>query len=97
MPQLVRHSGFDFNALRVIVVEDNETNRTIVCRMMRQLNCAVVESAADGDQAMTVMLGSSHGYDLIISDNQRVLHRRDDVDQNSRRLMKRCQVLSNLS
>lgn len=38
--------------------------------MMRQLNCAVVESAADGDQAMTVMLGSSRGYDLIISDYQ---------------------------
>jgi taurine dioxygenase len=32
--------------------------------------------------------------DLIIWDNRRVLHRRDDFDQNSRRLMKRCQVLS---
>jgi CheY-like chemotaxis protein len=68
LPQLVRHSGFDFNALRVIVVEDNEANRMIICRMMRHLNCAVVESATDGDQAMTVMLDSAHGYDLIISD-----------------------------
>jgi taurine dioxygenase len=33
-------------------------------------------------------------FDLIIWDNRRVLHRRDDFDQNSRRLMKRCQVLS---
>ena len=33
-------------------------------------------------------------YDLIIWDNRRVLHRRDDFDQNSRRLMKRCQVLN---
>ena len=32
-------------------------------------------------------------YDLIIWDNRRVLHRRDDFDQNARRLMKRCQVL----
>ncbi len=32
--------------------------------------------------------------DLIIWDNRRVLHRRDDFDQNARRLMKRCQVLS---
>jgi len=32
--------------------------------------------------------------DLIIWDNRRVLHRRDDFDQNARRLMKRCQVLA---
>ena len=33
-------------------------------------------------------------FDLIIWDNRRVLHRRDDFDPHSRRLMKRCQVLS---
>lgn len=33
-------------------------------------------------------------YDLIIWDNRRVLHRRDDFDNNARRLMKRCQVLN---
>ena len=33
-------------------------------------------------------------WDLIIWDNRRVLHRRDDFDQHTRRLMKRCQVLS---
>jgi len=33
-------------------------------------------------------------YDLIIWDNRRVLHRRDDFDQSARRLMKRCQVLN---
>ncbi len=33
-------------------------------------------------------------WDLIIWDNRRVLHRRDDFPQESRRLMKRCQVLS---
>jgi taurine dioxygenase len=32
--------------------------------------------------------------DLIIWDNRRVLHRRDDFDQQARRLMKRCQVLN---
>lgn len=32
--------------------------------------------------------------DLIIWDNRRVLHRRDDLDPNARRLMKRCQVLA---
>lgn len=32
-------------------------------------------------------------WDLIIWDNRRVLHRRDDFDARSRRLMKRCQVL----
>jgi taurine dioxygenase len=33
-------------------------------------------------------------YDLIIWDNRRVLHRRDEFDRQSRRLMKRCQVLA---
>ena len=33
-------------------------------------------------------------FDLIIWDNRRVLHRRDDFDARSRRLMKRCQVLA---
>ncbi len=36
-------------------------------------------------------------WDLIIWDNRRVLHRRDDFDQNARRLMKRCQVLNRQS
>lgn len=35
--------------------------------------------------------------DLIIWDNRRVLHRRDEFDQHARRLMKRCQVLSGQS
>ena len=33
-------------------------------------------------------------FDVIIWDNRRVLHRRDDFPQDSRRLMKRCQVLA---
>lgn len=33
-------------------------------------------------------------YDLIIWDNRRVLHRRDDFTASDRRLMKRCQVLA---
>ena len=33
-------------------------------------------------------------YDLIIWDNRCVLHRRDAFDQSARRLMRRCQVLS---
>ena len=33
-------------------------------------------------------------HDLIVWDNRRVLHRRDEFDRNARRLMKRCQVLS---
>jgi taurine dioxygenase len=32
--------------------------------------------------------------DLIVWDNRRVLHRRDNFDNNARRLMKRCQVLA---
>ena len=35
-------------------------------------------------------------YDLIIWDNRCVLHRRDAFDQNARRLMRRCQVLSHI-
>jgi taurine dioxygenase len=35
--------------------------------------------------------------DLIIWDNRSVLHRRDDFNQSSRRLMKRCQVLQRRS
>ena len=85
MPQIVRQPGFDFTTLRVIVVEDNETNRRIVCRMMRQLNVAVVESAADGDQALTTILTSPHGYDLIISDFQM-------PGMNGRELLKKVRV-----
>ena len=33
-------------------------------------------------------------HDLIVWDNRRVLHRRDEFNRNARRLMKRCQVLS---
>ncbi|MEM6999746.1 MAG: TauD/TfdA family dioxygenase [Pseudomonadota bacterium] len=33
-------------------------------------------------------------HDIIIWDNRRVMHRRDGFDNTSRRLMKRCQVLS---
>ena len=33
-------------------------------------------------------------FDLIIWDNRRVLHRRDDFDVNARRLMKSCQELA---
>ena len=32
--------------------------------------------------------------DLVVWDNRRVLHRREDFDNNARRLMKRCQVLA---
>jgi taurine dioxygenase len=32
-------------------------------------------------------------FDLIIWDNRCVMHRRDSFDQNSRRYMRRCQVL----
>ena len=35
--------------------------------------------------------------DVIIWDNRRVLHRRDDFPRDSRRLMKRCQVLARAS
>ena len=35
--------------------------------------------------------------DLVIWDNWRVLHRRDDFPADSRRLMKRCQVLARSS
>ena len=32
--------------------------------------------------------------DVIIWDNRCVLHRRDDIDPNDRRLLRRCQVLA---
>ena len=35
--------------------------------------------------------------DVIIWDNRCVLHRRDDFDPSTRRLMKRCQVLARAS
>lgn len=68
MARVARHLGFDFRNLRALVVEDNETNQLIIVRMMRNMGCAVVEHASNGDEALTVMLTSSHGYDLVISD-----------------------------
>jgi len=32
-------------------------------------------------------------HDIVVWDNRRVLHRRDDFDANARRLMHRCQIL----
>jgi two-component system, chemotaxis family, chemotaxis protein CheY len=68
LPQVVRHPGFDFSELRAIVVEDNDTNRIIISRILRYLKCAVVETAKNGDEALTMILSSPHGYDLIVSD-----------------------------
>ena len=56
-----------FAGYRILVVEDNIVNRTVVTHMLQKLDCAV-EIATDGRQA--VAMSAVRGYDLILMDCQ---------------------------
>ena len=53
--------------VRVLVVEDNETNRRLLVRQMQQLGCGV-EAVGDGEEAVTRTRGEDFG--LVLMDCQ---------------------------
>jgi PAS domain S-box-containing protein len=64
---VVEVSGAVLNGLRVLVVEDNATNRIIATKLLENLG-AVVETAADG---LLGVEAAAHGaFDLILMDVQ---------------------------
>jgi PAS domain S-box-containing protein len=55
-----------FAGLRILLVEDNATNRMVASRMLQAMG-AVVETAEDGAQGVEA---ARHGFDLILMDIQ---------------------------
>jgi PAS domain S-box-containing protein len=53
--------------MRILVVEDNPTNRLVACKMLESLG-ASVETAADG--ALGVEAAAAGGFDLVLMDVQ---------------------------
>ncbi len=92
-------------AIHPIILTHDETGRQALYLGRREWayvpGLALEESEALLDELWAFAAQPEHVFhqqwqpnDLIIWDNRRVLHRRDDFDQASRRLMKRCQVLA---
>ena len=52
---------------RVLVVDDQPVNRTVVVRLLEKLGCTV-DSAADGREALAAV--TKHDYDLVLMDCQ---------------------------
>jgi len=95
-------------AIHPIVRQHDETKRKILYLGRREFAYVVGLDLEESEQ----LLDEIWGYaalkenvwtqiweigDVIIWDNRRVLHRRDGFDQSDRRLMKRCQVMSEAS
>jgi PAS domain S-box-containing protein len=60
----------DFHLLKVLVVDDNQTNRTILQEYLRSWDCTAIE-AMGGPEALSILTvsGSSHeSFDLILTD-----------------------------
>lgn len=63
-----RYSGMDFRDVRCLVVDDEQFSRRAASRILRNLGCREVATAADGMEALDLMLTAAHSYDAIISD-----------------------------
>jgi len=63
---------FDFSNLKVLVVDDNKTNRFILKEYLRSWGCLPVE-ATRGEEALTILedsVSSEESFDLILTDFQ---------------------------
>jgi len=91
-------------AIHPMIVPHNETQRPALYLGRREWayvpGLSLEESEALLDELWSYAARPEHvwcqqwrAHDLIIWDNRRVLHRRDEFDNASRRLLKRCQVL----
>ncbi|MGY8852903.1 MAG: TauD/TfdA dioxygenase family protein [Pseudomonadales bacterium] len=91
-------------AIHPMIKTHNETGKSALYLGRREWayipGMTVTESDALLDELWTYVAIKAHTwtqtwqpFDLIIWDNRCVMHRRDGFDQNSRRYMRRCQVL----
>ena len=91
-------------AIHPMIKTHNETGKSALYLGRREWayipGMTVTESEALLDELWTYVAIKAHTwtqtwqpFDLIIWDNRCVMHRRDGFDQNSRRYMRRCQVL----
>jgi len=61
--------SFDFTGSRVLLVEDNEINRQLAIELLKKTG-ALVETAANGEEAVTMVTGGGTKYDLVLMDIQ---------------------------
>jgi two-component system, sensor histidine kinase and response regulator len=62
--------GMDLNHLHVLVVDDNQTNRYILCEHLRFWGCSSVE-AVDGEEALSILkqaVSSGRCFDMVLTD-----------------------------
>ena len=62
----------DFNNLKVLIVDDNQTNRFVLMEYLKSWDCSPVE-AVDGKEALIVFrdaVSSKNPFDLILTDFQ---------------------------
>ena len=66
--------------LRILVVDDDGMTRSLMSRMLTKLGC-LVETANDGEQCLTVLLGKdgsqARRFDLVSLDNQMPVSRNE--------------------
>jgi two-component system, chemotaxis family, chemotaxis protein CheY len=54
--------------LNVLVVDDDESMRNLVCRMLKRMKAAGVLAAASGEQALRQLETSAEPVDIVIAD-----------------------------
>jgi len=62
-------ASFNFSNCRILLVEDNETNRQLMIELLRDTGAAV-NIAVNGKEAVTMITGDVARYDLVLMDIQ---------------------------
>lgn len=61
--------GYDFRGLQILLAEDNELNRQIACELL-ELSGASVALAANGRQALEMVMNNEQHFDVVLMDIQ---------------------------
>jgi len=61
--------GYDFGALHLLLVEDNELNRQIACELLEMVG-ATVALAGNGREAVEMVVNGDQLFDLVLMDIQ---------------------------
>ncbi len=56
----------DYNKLRIIIVDDDQTTRRIISRLVKQIGFKFITEAEDGEQALEIL--NNEPIDIILSD-----------------------------
>ncbi len=56
----------DLHRLRILLVEDNATNRMVTCLMLRKMGCQQIEIVQNGEEAVNIT--ATNDYDLVLMD-----------------------------